>query len=147
MLELFSQVNYSSVIGGGALIGLSAILLFLFNGRIAGICGMAFSLMATTVQRNIWRVAFLISLILGSLAYHWISGADYPPAPDTSLPWLIAAGLLVGYGTSMGNGCTSGHGIAGIARLSPRSIVATLTFMGAAFVTLFVVKHLLGATI
>ena len=147
MLELFSQVNYTSVLLGGAAIGLSSVLLFVFNGRIAGICGMAFSLMATSLQRNIWRILFLGSMIVGSLLFHYLSGFEYPPAPDTSLPLLIFGGLLVGYGTSLGNGCTSGHGIAGIARLSPRSIVATLTFMGAAIITLYVVKHLLGGAI
>ena len=147
MLELFTQVNYTSVLLGGAAIGLSTTLLFLFNGRIAGICGMAFSLMATSWQRNIWRILFLISLITGSLLFYQISGINFPPAPDTSLPLLIIGGMLVGYGTSLANGCTSGHGIAGIARLSPRSITATLTFMAAAFITVFVVKHLLGGTI
>ena len=147
MFEAFQNVPYSSVLLGGALIGLSSVLLFAFNGRIAGICGMAFSLMATSLDKNIWRIVFLMGLVSGSLLYHYLTGAAYPPAPDTSLPLLIVAGLLVGYGTSMGNGCTSGHGISGLARLSPRSLVATLTFMGSAIATLYIVKHLLGATI
>lgn len=147
MIELFSQVNYTSVLVGGVAIGVSSTLLFLFNGRIAGICGMAFSLMATSLQRNIWRVLFLVSMVAGSLLFHHLSGTEFPPAPDTSLPLLILGGLLVGYGTSLGNGCTSGHGIAGIARLSPRSITATLIFIAAAFITVFVVKHLLGGNI
>ena len=147
MLEAFQNVPYTSVLIGGALIGISSVLLFLFNGRIAGICGMAFSLMATSLDKNIWRIVFLIGLVGGSLLYHFLTGVEYPPAPNTSLPLLILAGLLVGYGTSLGNGCTSGHGISGLARLSPRSLVATLTFMGSAIVTLYIVKHLLGAAV
>jgi len=147
MLEAFQNVPYTSVLIGGALIGISSVLLFLFNGRIAGICGMAFSLMATSLDKNIWRIVFLIGLVGGSLLYHFLTGVEYPPAPNTSLPLLILAGLLVGYGTSLGNGCTSGHGISGLARLSPRSLVATLTFMGSAIVTLYIAKHLLGAAI
>lgn len=147
MLEAFQNVPYASVFLGGALIGISSVLLFLFNGRIAGICGMAFSLMATSLDKNIWRIVFLLGLVGGSLLYHFVTGTQYPPAPNTSLPLLIIAGLLVGYGTSLGNGCTSGHGISGLARLSPRSLVATLTFMTSAIVTLYIAKHLLGAAV
>jgi uncharacterized membrane protein YedE/YeeE len=147
MFDAFQNVNYATVLFGGGLISLSSVLLLAFNGRIAGICGVAFSLMATSFSNNVWRIVFLVSLVSGSLLYHFLSGAAYPPAPNTSLPLLILGGLLVGYGTSLGNGCTSGHGIAGIARLSPRSIAATLTFMVSAIVTLYVVKHLIGAVI
>jgi uncharacterized membrane protein YedE/YeeE len=147
MLQAFQHVSYDTVLLGGALIGISSVLLFAFNGRIAGICGMAFSLMATSLDKNIWRLVFLGGLIAGSLLYHFLSGASYPPAPNTSLPLLIIGGLLVGYGTSLGNGCTSGHGISGIARLSARSIVATLTFMVSAIATVYVLKHVIGAAI
>jgi uncharacterized membrane protein YedE/YeeE len=147
MLQAFQDISYDTVLLGGALIGISSVLLLAFNGRIAGICGMAFSLMATSLDKNIWRLVFLVGLVVGSLLYHFISGASYPPAPNTSLPLLIVGGLLVGYGTSLGNGCTSGHGISGIARLSPRSIVATLTFMASAIATLYILKHILGAAI
>lgn len=147
MLETFQNVPYSTVLFGGALIGMSSVILFLFNGRIAGICGIAFSLMATSLTKNVWRYIFLVGLIAGSLLYHFISGSPYPQAPDTSLPLLIVAGLLVGYGTSLGNGCTSGHGISGLSRLSARSLVATLTFMASAIITLYVFRHLLGAAI
>jgi uncharacterized membrane protein YedE/YeeE len=147
MLQAFQHVSYDTVLLGGALIGISSVLLFAFNGRIAGICGMAFSLMATSLDKNIWRLVFLGGLVAGSLLYHFLSGASYPPAPNTSLPLLIVGGLLVGYGTSLGNGCTSGHGISGIARLSARSIMATLTFMASAIATVYVLKHLLGASI
>lgn len=147
MLALFESVSYSTVLFGGALIGLSSVLLFLFNGRIAGICGITFSLMATNLHNNVWRIVFLLGLIIGSLAYHLLTGAPIPDGPNNSLPWLIVAGLLVGYGTSMGNGCTSGHGISGISRFSKRSIVATLTFMASAIITVFVFKHVLGVAI
>jgi uncharacterized membrane protein YedE/YeeE len=103
--------------------------------------------MATSLDKNIWRLVFLGGLVAGSLLYHFLSGASYPPAPNTSLPLLVVGGLLVGYGTSLGNGCTSGHGISGIARLSARSIMATLTFMASAIATVYVLKHLLGASI
>ncbi len=147
MLETFQAVSYSTVLFGGGLIGLSAILLFLFNGRIAGICGMAFSLMATNVERNVWRVIFLVAMLAGTQIFHILTDTVFPVAPNTSLPLLILGGLLVGYGTSLGNGCTSGHGIAGIARFSARSIAATLIFMGSAIITLYIVKHVLGAQI
>jgi len=144
---MFDSVSFTNVLGGGALIGLSSLLLFTLNGRIAGICGMAFSLMATSLKNNIWRIIFLVGLVLGSAAFYWLTNTPLPPAPDSSLGWLILGGLLVGYGTSMGNGCTSGHGIAGIARLSPRSIIATLTFMAFAILALFIVKHVIGGDI
>lgn len=144
---MFDSVSFTNVLGGGALIGLSSLLLFTLNGRIAGICGMAFSLMATSLKNNIWRIIFLVGLVLGSAAFYWLTNTPVPPAPDSSLGWLILGGLLVGYGTSMGNGCTSGHGIAGIARLSPRSIIATLTFMAFAILALFIVKHVIGGDI
>ena len=144
---MLDDAMFHTAILGGALIGLSSLLLFAFNGRIAGICGMAFSLMATTFERNIWRAVFLVGLVLGSLAYHYLFDAPFPKGPDTSLPLLIIGGLLVGFGTSMGNGCTSGHGIAGTSRFSARSIVATLCFILSAIITLFIVKHVLGAQI
>jgi len=147
MSEFLSTSSVLFALLGGLMIGLSSVLLFTLNGRIAGICGMAFSLMATSLQRNIWRLVFLASLIIGSLAFHLFSGAEIPKPPNTSMPLLILGGLLVGYGTSLGNGCTSGHGIAGIARLAPRSLIATLTFMVAAILTFYVVKHVLGGAI
>jgi len=109
---MFDSVSFTNVLGGGALIGLSSLLLFTLNGRIAGICGMAFSLMATSLKNNIWRIIFLVGLVLGSAAFYWLTNTPLPPAPDSSLGWLILGGVLVGYGTSMGNGCTSGHGSA-----------------------------------
>ncbi|EAT13783.1 YeeE/YedE family protein [Bermanella marisrubri] len=144
MLSLFDQVSWLHVLGGGIAIGLSSSVLFAMNGRIAGICGMAFSLMATNMRNNLWRITFLVAMIAGTQLFHLVSQRPFPDAPDSSLPLLIIGGLLVGIGTSMANGCTSGHGIAGIARFSKRSIVATLAFMGAAIACYFIAQHLLG---
>jgi len=144
---MFDSVSFIHVLGGGALIGLAAIVLFAGIGRIAGICGIAFSLLAAPIGTQIWRLLFLAGLLMGTWLYHQISGQAYPPAPDTNLPLLIIGGLLVGFGTAMGNGCTSGHGICGISRLSPRSITATLTFMAFAIASMFVFRHLLGWSI
>ncbi len=144
MISIFQSVPYYTVIPGGLLIGLAALLLFAFNGRIAGICGIVSSLLMQKTQDTAWRWLFLGGLIMGSLIYHLISGTPFPAPPNNSMPVLIIAGLLVGYGTTMSNGCTSGHGICGIARLSTRSITATLTFMLAAILSLFVFKHIFG---
>lgn len=125
---------------GGALIGLSASLLMLANGRIAGISGMCGGILARSGARLWQDVFFLAGLVLGPLAY--IAAAGSPPqvhAPS-SWPLLAVAGLLVGFGTRMGSGCTSGHGIAGLARLSPRSIAAVLTFLATAMLTVFLMR-------
>lgn len=144
---MFDSVSFTHVLGGGALIGVAAVLLFAGIGRIAGICGIAFSLMTPPTRSQIWRVLFLIGLVAGSLMFHKISGQAFPPAPDNSLPLLIIGGLLVGFGTAMGNGCTSGHGICGISRFSTRSIVATLTFMAAAIISMYLFRHIFGWSI
>lgn len=120
---------------GGALIGLSALLLMLFLGRIAGICGMVFSLLDSGVKTNIWRVVFLISLVVGAALSHGLLSIPVPDFHTDSIPLIIAAGVLTGIGTRLGNGCTSGHGVCGIARFSARSIVATVTFMAFGIVT------------
>lgn len=147
MPELLTSTDTMNALFGGSLIGIACVLLFAFNGRISGICGMAFSLMATRFSNNIWRILFLVSMVIGSLAFHKLTNTPFPVAPNSSLPWLIIGGLLVGFGTSLGNGCTSGHGISGIARLSPRSMVATLTFMVTAIVCFYMVKHVIGGNI
>jgi uncharacterized membrane protein YedE/YeeE len=129
---------------GGALIGLAAVLLMLANGRIAGVSEILGGMLARTRGDLAWRVAFIVGLWLGALVY-WIARGE-PFAVETvgSWPTAIAAGLLVGIGTRMGSGCTSGHGVCGIARLSKRSIVATAVFMGTGFATVFVARHVLG---
>jgi uncharacterized membrane protein YedE/YeeE len=130
-------------LGGGALIGLAASLFVLFNGRIAGISGILGGLLQWPQGDIAWRLAFLIGLIAAPLAY-----GLFAPLPtvhiDAGAATLTVAGLLVGLGTRYGAGCTSGHGVCGLSRLSPRSMVATAAFMGAGFVTVFIVRHLLG---
>lgn len=131
---------------GGALIGLSAALLLWAKGRVAGISGIAGGIIYPAKGDMDWRIVFVIGLIIGGLIYQWLgfgAGVSHIQAVvDT--PLLIIAGLLVGIGTTIGAGCTSGHGICGLARRSPRSLVATLSFMASAFVTVFIVRHVVG---
>lgn len=130
-----------SALIGGMLIGLAAAMLALLNGRIAGISGVMGGLFKPTRGDIGWRVAFIGGLVGASLVYSLF--ATLPAVQiDASYVALIVAGLLVGVGTRYGSGCTSGHGVCGLSRLSPRSLVATLSFMGAGFVTVFVVRHL-----
>ena len=127
---------------GGILLGLSAIWLLLTLGRVAGISGIAWGSIAGPDRG--WRWLFLLGLLLGGLLTHTVIGQ---PLPDESIAptWLIAiSGLLVGIGTRMGSGCTSGHGVCGLGRRSPRSVTATLTFMTLGIVTVFVMQNLLG---
>lgn len=130
-------------LAGGALIGLATALFVLFNGRIAGISGILGGLLQWPRGDIAWRVAFLFGLVGAPVAY-----SLFVPLPsvqvDAGTATLIAAGLLVGVGTRYGSGCTSGHGVCGLSRLSPRSLVATLSFMAAGFATVFVVRHLIG---
>ena len=130
-----------SALMGGVLIGLAATLLYATLGRIAGISGILNSALEQSEDRG-WRAAFLLGLIVA--AGTWLAMAGGAPRTGFPMPWLIAAGVLVGFGTRLGSGCTSGHGICGLARLSRRSIVAVLMFMGAGFVTVYVLRHLLG---
>lgn len=129
---------------GGALIGLSAVLLMAFHGRIAGITGIISGVIPPLSGDWQWRAAFLVGSASIPLAYMLAGGAVEFSVP-VSTAALVGGGVLVGIGVHFGNGCPSGHGICGIARLSPRSIVAVLTFMATAFVTVFVVRHVIGA--
>jgi uncharacterized membrane protein YedE/YeeE len=137
--------NFTPVSGfiGGLLIGLAAALLFLLNGRISGISGIVGGLLVPKSSDAGWRVAFVAGLLLGALAYVLATGEMVPAKMQASLPVLVAAGLLVGFGTRLGSGCTSGHGICGIARLSRRSIVATSVFFGVAILTVFLTRHVI----
>lgn len=128
---------------GGALIGLSVLLLWLGNGRIAGISGAVGGLIRPRAGEVGWRIAFLAGLVGAPLAYALLLGRPEISIQST-YPTLIVAGLLVGFGSRLGSGCTSGHGVAGIARLSRRSITATALFMLAAAVTVFITRHVLG---
>ena len=131
---------------GGVLIGISAVLLMALTGRIAGISGIIGGLLppAAASERS-WRLAFILGLVAAPASLRVITGDSFIGPPTVGVPILITAGLLVGIGTTLGSGCTSGHGICGISRLSLRSIVAVLTFMAAAIVTVFVTHHVLGA--
>ncbi|OJH39352.1 YeeE/YedE family protein [Cystobacter ferrugineus] len=129
---------------GGALIGLSASLLLLANGRVAGISGVVGSLLAPVHGDIAWRVLFFGGLLTGGLLLAWLRPASFA-APASLNPGgvalLVAAGLLVGFGSRLGNGCTSGHGVCGISRGSARSIAATLTFMATGILTVFLARH------
>ena len=130
-------------LAGGLLIGLAAAAFVLVNGRIAGISGILGGLLRPVPGDVAWRVAFLAGLVVAPLAY-----GLFAPLPavriDAGTGTLAAAGLLVGLGTRYGSGCTSGHGVCGLARLSPRSLVATVSFMAAGFATVFVLRHVLA---
>jgi len=128
---------------GGVLIGIAAAMLVLLNGRIAGISGVLSGLLRPVDGDSAWRIAFVLGLVGAPLVYLLFAALPKPHI-DTGHGALILAGLLVGVGTSYGSGCTSGHGVCGLSRLSPRSLVATVAFMGAGFVTVFVTRHLLG---
>jgi hypothetical protein len=129
---------------GGALIGLAATLLLWLNGRLSGISGILWRLFFANPGDIWWRILFLAGVVGGAGLYYAFFG-DAPTARPTFPVWLlIVAGFLVGYGTSLGNGCTSGHGVCGLGRLSLRSLVATLTFLLVAIITTFVVRHLFG---
>ena len=137
--------NFTPVSGlvGGLLIGLAAALLLLLNGRISGISGIVGGLLARDSSETGWRVMFGAGLLLGALAYVLATGSPISVKMQASLPVLVVAGLLVGFGTRLGSGCTSGHGVCGIARLSKRSIAATATFLGVAILTVFLTHHAL----
>jgi uncharacterized protein len=128
---------------GGLLIGISTSLMMLLNGRIAGISGIVGGLLARTGSEVGWRAVFVVGLLLGALVYVLATGGTLPVNIQASLPVMVIAGLLVGFGTRLGSGCTSGHGVSGIARFSKRSIVATLVFMGTAIATVYVTGHVL----
>ncbi|HJR27851.1 MAG TPA: YeeE/YedE family protein [Pseudomonas sp.] len=142
MIDLNHFTPLSALIGG-LLIGTAATLFVLFNGRIAGISGIVGGLLRPLAGDVAWRIAFVLGLLMAPLLYRL--NAPLPTLQiDAGYPLLIVAGMLVGIGTRYGAGCTSGHGVCGLSRLSPRSGVATAVFMSAGFVTVFVVRHLLG---
>ena len=131
-----------SALAGGALIGLAASLFALMAGRIAGVSGIAGGLVRPARGDIAWRVAFVAGLVLAPLLYSALVATPVVRI-EASVPLLVAGGLLVGWGSRYGSGCTSGHGVCGLSRLSPRSLVATLTFMGAGFATVFLLRHVL----
>ena len=132
-----------SSLAGGVLIGLAAAMLLLVSGKIAGISGIAGGLLRPVRGDVGWRIAFLLGLVVAPLAFALI--APLPAVQvEAGYPTLILAGLLVGVGTRYGAGCTSGHGICGLSRRSPRSLVATAAFMAAGFATVYIIRHLVG---
>lgn len=129
---------------GGALIGLAAAALLLADGKVAGVSGILARCLAPQRGDFAWRVAFLCGLPLGATLVIQLTGDAHGFAITQSLPVLVSGGLLVGFGTALGGGCTSGHGVCGLARGSQRSLAATLTFMAAGALTVFAARHLLG---
>lgn len=139
----WSSFTPISALIGGALIGMAAAWLILLNGRVAGISGIVGGLLRSRPGDTRWRMAFIIGLLLAPWVY--MAVLERPEIRiDAGWGMLLLAGLLVGIGTRVGSGCTSGHGVCGLARLSPRSLVATLCFMGTGFLTVYLVRHLLG---
>lgn len=130
---------------GGIILGLASAIFILVNGRILGISGILGGLLPPKAGDTTWRVAFLLGMLAAPTVFHAVVPAQYITAPriDASDWMVIAAGLLVGIGTRYASGCTSGHGVCGLSRLSPRSLVATLSFMGAGFVMVYVLRHIL----
>ena len=130
---------------GGLLIGVGASLLLWLNGKIAGISGIANgAIWAKTSEDRTWRVLFVVGLVIGGFIYVALFPGTIQARSDYPVGLVGAAGLLVGFGTALGSGCTSGHGVCGLGRLSFRSLAATLTFLGAGIIAVFVMRHLLG---
>ena len=130
-----------SALAGGALIGLASVWLLAANGRIAGVSGMLHGLFSPPIAE--WRAWFISGLLLAGLAWQ-AAGAPVHPRQGFPLIWVAAAGLLVGFGTRMGGGCTSGHGVCGLGRLSARSLVAVIVFMASGMISLYVTRHVHG---
>ena len=133
-----------SALIGGALIGAAASVLLLLDGRIAGISGILGGLLPPERGDTAWRFLFLLGLPIGVALWRWLGNPAAALHITSSVPVLIAGGLLVGLGSRIGSGCTSGHGVCGLARLSPRSVAATGAFMAAGIATVFVGRHILG---
>lgn len=137
-----TDVNWIAALGGGMLIGLSATILLTFNGRIAGISGIVNGAIKFTKEEN-WRWLFIVGMLIGGLIYEYLVASESTPLSSFAPGAMILGGLLVGLGTRMGNGCTSGHGVCGLGRLSFRSLMAVITFMITAIITVFITHHLL----
>ncbi|MGQ0727587.1 YeeE/YedE family protein [Acidovorax sp.] len=132
-----------AALAGGVLLGLASALFVLLNGRILGISGIVGGLLRPRAGDMGWRLAFVLGMLVAPGLY-WLVVGPTQPRIDATWGMVVIAGLLVGVGTRYGSGCTSGHGVCGLSRMSPRSLVATLTFMGAGFVTVFLIRHALA---
>ena len=132
-----------AALAGGILLGLASALFVLLNGRILGISGIVGGLLRPRAGDMGWRLAFLLGMLVAPGLY-WLVVGPTQPRIDATWGMVVIAGLLVGVGTRYGSGCTSGHGVCGLSRMSPRSLVATLAFMGAGFVTVFLIRHVLA---
>lgn len=130
-------------LAGGVLLGLASALFVLLNGRILGISGIVGGLLRPRAGDMGWRLAFVLGMLVAPGLY-WLVVGPTQPRIDANWGMVVIAGLLVGVGTRYGSGCTSGHGVCGLSRMSPRSLVATLAFMGAGFVTVFLIRHALA---
>ena len=139
-----SQFTPYTALGGGLLIGLSAVLLLYFNGRIAGISGILNGALARQGGDTAWRAAFIAGMLAGGAAFWWLTPHVFAPRQGFPVGLLLVAGFLVGFGTRLGSGCTSGHGVCGLGRRSLRSLVATITFVGCGMVTVYLMRHVLG---
>ena len=129
---------------GGGLIGLAAVMMMGLKGRITGVSGILTGALTEPADERLWRALFIIGIVIGGAIPALLSLDFKPPEPEAGTIIIIAGGLLVGLGTSLGSGCTSGHGICGVSRLSPRSIVATCTFMAAGFLCVYLIRHVFG---
>ncbi len=132
-----------AALAGGVLLGLASALFVLLNGRILGISGIVGGLLRPRAGDMGWRLAFVLGMLVAPGLY-WLVVGPTQPRIDATWGMVVMAGLLVGVGTRYGSGCTSGHGVCGLSRMSPRSLVATLAFMGAGFVTVFLIRHVLA---
>ncbi len=141
------MTDYVGSLVGGAVIGIAGVLLLLLNGRILGVSGILDGALNPLKKSESWRLFFLLGIGFGGLALKTMSPAAFANQVTRSPGALILAGLLVGYGTRLASGCTSGHGVCGVSRLSPRSIVATITFIGFGAVTVFLINHWLGGRV
>ncbi len=142
-METMFENSSIQALTGGLIIGVAASLLIMLSGRIAGISGILKGAIFSKGDR-LWRGLFLIGLLAGGFICHWVTGKPVPELAIDNPLLAVLAGLIVGYGVSLGSGCTSGHGVCGIARLSPRSIVATLCFMGTGILTVTLTSLLNG---
>ena len=134
-----------SSLSGGIILGVASALFILMNGRVLGISGILGGLLLPKAGDTFWRLAFLTGMFASPWIFNLLAPTEFITTPqiDADLVMLVIAGLLVGIGTRYGSGCTSGHGVCGLSRMSPRSLVATLSFMAAGFLTVYVVRHLI----